>query len=272
MADREREQAELGAVQKTLFIPLAARARETRRKRPALRDPKAVEMIESIDFDIATYARGWGGAFISVPRTLIFDWWIRRFLREHPEGTVVELGTGLNTRFERIDNGTVHWADLDLPDTIALRQRFFADSERRQMVAASVLDEDWLAVVAQRPGPYFFVCEGVLPYLPKEAVDGTLGRIAARFPGALLAFDVTSRAAREQQLKMAAKRDIAPWAWSCDDPRTFERLGLRLIESAAITRPPRGLRDRLPTRYRVLLPLADPVLGKTITLTLFRAG
>jgi O-methyltransferase involved in polyketide biosynthesis len=48
----------------------------------------------------------------------------------------VELGTGLNTRFERVDNGTVHWIDLDLPDTIALRRRYFADTERRQMVGA----------------------------------------------------------------------------------------------------------------------------------------
>ena len=43
-----REEATLGAVQQTLFIPLAARARETRRRHPALRDPRAVELVESI--------------------------------------------------------------------------------------------------------------------------------------------------------------------------------------------------------------------------------
>ena len=46
---------------------------------------------------------------------------------------MVELGTGLNTRFERTDNGSVHWIDLDLPDTIEHRRRFFADTERRRM-------------------------------------------------------------------------------------------------------------------------------------------
>jgi O-methyltransferase involved in polyketide biosynthesis len=56
----EQRRVELGAVQQTLFIPLAARARESQRKRPALRDPKAVQMVESIEFDVATYARGWG--------------------------------------------------------------------------------------------------------------------------------------------------------------------------------------------------------------------
>jgi len=151
MADRQ--QAELGDVQMTLFVPLAARARETRHKRPALRDPKAVEMIESIDFDESLYGRGWGG-FVTVLRTLIFDWWVRQFLAAHPAGTVVELGAGLNSRFERTDNGTAHCVELDLSDTIDLRRRYFADSDRRRMVAGSLLDEDWTDVVAAEPGPY----------------------------------------------------------------------------------------------------------------------
>jgi len=266
------QEPELGAVQRTLFIPLAARARETERKRPALRDPKAVEMVRSVVFDYATYGRGWGG-FLTVLRTLVFDWWTDQFLARHPAGTVVELGTGLNTRFERTDNGTVHWIDLDLPDTIELRRRFFADTGRRQMVAASLLDEDWMAAVERLPGPYFFVSEGVLVYLEEEGVTRTLARIAGRFPGATLAFDTYSRRTLAQQRKVSARRGLgAPWAWACDDPRSLGRFGLRLVESAAITRPPAGLRSRLPSRYRYLLPLADPVLGQALTISLFTAG
>lgn len=266
------QRPELGAVQQTLFIPLAARARETERKRPALRDPKATEMVRSVDFDYATYGRGWGG-FVTVLRTLIFDSWVSQFLARHPSGTVVELGTGLNTRFERTDNGTVHWIDLDLPDTIELRRRFFADTGRRQMVAASLLDENWLAAVEQRQGPYFFVSEGVLVYLNGSDVTRTLARIAERFPGATLTFDMYSKRTFAAQHTMAARRGVdAPWAWACDDPRSLERFGLRLAESATVTRPPAALRSRLPPRYRYLLPLADPVLGRALTLSLFTAG
>jgi hypothetical protein len=39
-----------------------------------------------------------------------------------------------------------------------------------------------------------------------------------------------------------------------------------------VTRPPTALRPRLPFRYRSLLPLADPLLGKAVTLSLFLAG
>ena len=55
MADKH--QARLGAVQETLFITLAARAQETQRKHPVLRDPKAVDLLRSIDYDAAKYGR-----------------------------------------------------------------------------------------------------------------------------------------------------------------------------------------------------------------------
>lgn len=42
---------------------------------------------------------------------------------------MIEIGTGLNTRFESVDNGVVRWLDLDLPDTIELRRQFFANTD-----------------------------------------------------------------------------------------------------------------------------------------------
>jgi O-methyltransferase involved in polyketide biosynthesis len=267
-----KQQVRLGAVQETLFIPLAARARETQRKHPVLRDPKAVEMVRSIDYDAAKYGRGAGGP-VTVLRTAIIDFWVRSFLAAHPAATVVELGTGLNTRFERVDNGQVHWFDLDLPDTIDLRRNFFADTDRRRMIAASALDEDWLPAVARGRGPYFFVADGVLVYLPEDQVMATLARIAERFPGALLALDTYPKQTFDRQHRLAARKGIdARWAWACDDPRSLERFGFEVMESATLTRPPRAMRGQLPARYRYLMPLADPLLGRAMAITLFRAS
>ena len=270
MADRVK--AELGAVQQTLYIPLAARARATRRKRPVLRDPKAAQILASVDFDTQKYGRGWGGR-TTVLRTVIFDGWVSDFLTAHPAATVVELGTGLNTRFERVGTDQAHWIDLDLPDTIELRRRFFADTDpngRRRMVAASVLDQDWMAAVQESPGPYFFVADGVLAYL--DQAPQVIARIAGTFPGALIAFDTYSQRTLEQQHKLAARKNMdALWAWSCDDPRTLESLGLQVVQQAAVTRPPPGVRARLPRRYRYALPLARRIAGDLATVTLFRA-
>jgi O-methyltransferase involved in polyketide biosynthesis len=265
-----RDQVELGQVQETLFIPLAGRAAETRKRRPILRDPKAIEIIESVGFDRAKYNRA--GGWTTVVRTASFDVWVKDFLAEHPHGTVVELGTGLNTRFERVDNGTMHWIDLDLPDTIALRRRFFTDTDRRRMVAGSVLDDGWLAAVGEMPGPYFFVSDGVLVYLAEEDVMRTLAGLAEHFPGALIAIDTYSQQMLEREHRLATRWGIARWQWACDDPRSLEPLGLRVVEMARVTRPPRALRSALPASRRLLLASADPVLGRSMQLTLFRAA
>jgi O-methyltransferase involved in polyketide biosynthesis len=260
---------DLGPVQRTLFIPLAARAAETKRKRPAIRDPKAVEVMATVDIEASLTGAATGG-FTTVTRTLIFDWWVRQFLAAHPDGTVVELGAGLNTRFDRVDNGRVHWIDLDLPDTIDLRRRFFADTDRNRMLAASVLDDDWHDAVAASPGPYFLVSEGVLVYLDADAVRTSLRAVARRFPDAVIAFDTYSTSMYRQQQKMVKSRGIAPWKSPCDDPASLEELGLRLTDSVPVSRPPAGLRRELPPRYRLLLTLADPVLKSAFRMNLYR--
>lgn len=264
-----KEPVRLGAVQETLLITLYDRVRQARRRRPVFPDPKALEIAGQVDF--GQHKKN-GGGTLTVLRTAVYDTWVRGFLDEHPDGTVVELGTGLNTRFERVDNGRVHWIDLDLPDSIELRRRFFTDSDRRRMVAASVLDEEWLDVVAEFPGPYFFLSEGVLVYLEEDAVLGALGRIATRFPGALLAVDTYRGSALRYQHKMAdAGKMDARWSWSCDDPSTLESVGLRRLTTARATRPPVELRRRLPLTYRLGLPVADRVVPTFFDINLFRA-
>jgi O-methyltransferase involved in polyketide biosynthesis len=235
-----------------------------------LRDPKAAAVLASVDYDAKKYGRSWGGG-VTVLRTAIFDCWVSEFLAGHPGGTVVEIGTGLNSRFDRVGNTQVHWIDLDLPDTIELRRKFFADSGRRRMLAASVLDQDWLPAVRDSPGPYFFAAEGVLVYL--EQTPQVIARIAGAFPSALIAFDTYSQRTLEQQHKLAARKNMdARWAWSCDDPRTLGSLGLEVVQQAAVTRPPAELRRRLPRRYRYALPLAHRIAGDLATVTLFRAA
>jgi len=48
-----RREVSLGALQETLLIPLYGRAVENRKPEPALRDPRAEEIVASIDHDFA---------------------------------------------------------------------------------------------------------------------------------------------------------------------------------------------------------------------------
>jgi O-methyltransferase involved in polyketide biosynthesis len=249
---------ELGPVQETLLIPLLGRAEETRKKKGLLRDPKAVEIVEALDYDFSKWRgiRSLVGASI---RTRMFDEEVRAFLRAHPAGTVIEIGAGLNTRYERLDNGQAHWLELDLPDSMALRRRFFQDTERRSMLAASALDTDWHARVAALPAPYCFVAEAVLIYLDDAQVEAAVRALATRFPGASFLTDTTSSAMVEGQHKHDAMKTMpkdAWFRWKCDDPKRLEAWGLLLESSPSFIDAPEDVRAAMPWTYRLLFGLA----------------
>jgi len=269
-----KQSVQLGQVQETLLVPLYARALDSLKKRPILNDPKAAEMVRSIDWDFQRFAQG-ERMMGCVLRTASFDEHVKRFLSRHPKGTVIEIGAGLNTRFERLDNGTLHWFDLDLPDSVAMRRRFFTDSERRATLAASILDSFWIAAVRRSPGPYCFVAEAVFIYLTEPEVRAALGQIAANFPGATIAFDTTTRKGVDRMNKDHARRNLAArFAWACEAPREIEgwKIGLRLAESHPMMDIPAAVRSRLSLSTRATLRIflkLVPQMRKAYQLNLF---
>jgi O-methyltransferase involved in polyketide biosynthesis len=247
----------LGHVQETLLIPLYGRAVETRKCRALLRDPKAVEIVESLDYDFRKFDRT-RSLFGSVLRTVMFDEWVNDFVERNPRGTVIEIGAGLNTRFERVDNGRISWVDVDLPDAAELRARYFHDTPRRITVAASVLEPSWMAVAKRRPGPYLLVAEAVFMYLPEADVRRALSGIAAAFPGSQVAFDTGS----QQMIDYQARRDVmsrmsARMQWACEGPAQVESwgIGLTLVASRTFFDAPVRVRAYQPLAMRWLAPL-----------------
>lgn len=95
----------LGVIQETLLIPLWARAAELKQADPIITDFKSAQILEAIDYNFDKFAPAKGSQVGCCLRGMILDNWVRSYLKEHPCGSVVEIGAGLNTRFERVDNG-----------------------------------------------------------------------------------------------------------------------------------------------------------------------
>ena len=267
-----RTAPELGEVQETLLIPLYARPCDAASRRPVLNDRRARQLVDAIDYDFS----GFGGSSLSgsVFRSSIFDGWVARFLREHPAGTVVELGTGLNTRFDRLDNGRVHWFDLDLPDAIALRRRFFTDSQRCTMLAGSVLDTEWFDMLGAAPPPYLFISEAGLIYLSEDEVRRVITQLSGRFPGSSIAFDTAGKLMVSKQDRNRSLAQVsARLQWVCDNPRDIEPWGLELLDTRTLATPQPDIAKTWPPRRRFGIPVLArlfPPMVNTYKFTLFR--
>lgn len=247
----------LGAVQETLLVPLYGRAVFTRQHPALIDDPRAVEMVEAIDYDFSRFD-GTMSLVGSVFRTRIFDRWIARWLADNPTGTVVEIGAGLNTRHERLDNGTARWIEIDLPDVVDLRRRFFAESDRRRIVAASVLDPAaWAPAVDATGGPWFFAAEAVLIYLEPTDVTDVLAAIGTRFGGSPVGLDTwgTWMADHQDDHDTISTMDAA-FHWFCDDPAALEvpSVDVEVVERFTFVDAPTELQALLPDGLREMLP------------------
>ncbi|MEM8639742.1 MAG: class I SAM-dependent methyltransferase [Cyanobacteria bacterium P01_G01_bin.54] len=247
---------ELGPVQETLLIPLLGRAAETKKKNGLIQDPKAVTIVESLDYDFAKWQKSKALAGATL-RTRMFDQDVQAFLAEHPTGTIVEIGCGLNTRFERLDNGRAQWFDLDLPDSLALRRQFFQDEPRRTMLEASVLATDWLETVAATGGPWCFISEAVIIYLEAAQARQAITQIANHFPGAWLLIDTTAQEMVESQSTHDAMKYLSPdswFRWACDDPHEIETwaANLRLVRSRTFLDADPELIKQAPLQIRLV--------------------
>ena len=245
---------ELGSVQKTLLLPLWGRAVETRKARPLLADQTAVRIIASIDYDFSTISRNI--SFITqlawIARSLHTDRTIREFLERHPGATFVNLGCGLDTTFERVDNGRLRWYDLDLPDVIELRKSYIQESDRRKSIACSLLDDGWLSEFKTGEA-IFLIASGVLYYFEEAQVKAFLIKLASTVPGSEILFDACSprglKMANRKVIKAGGMDDSAILRWGIRRAKEMEQWDRRI---AVVAEYPlfRNMRSALSMREK----------------------
>ncbi len=211
---------ELTEVPETMLWTLHNRASEAMRADGMLRDDEALRIYRALEYD---YARSFGQPNAShAVRSFTVDQELRRFLAEQPAGVIVNLGEGLETQRFRVDNDRALWISVDVPDAIAIRERFISPDERHLHVGCSALDHRWMdAVPAGRE--LFVTAQGLLMYFEEDDVGRLIGAIARRFPGARLMFD-----------------SIPIWFSN----KTLAPAGLRLTPHYTAPRMPWGVRER----------------------------
>jgi len=185
---------DLSGVSETLLIPLHYRVSASRSGSGAFKDEMAERFHDAIAYDWEKFdGHGLQSAGIET-RTRILDREVGAFVHAHPGGLVVNLGAGLDTRFYRLDNGTIAWIDIDLPAVVAFRQKLREPvNPRRLMVAASVFDDEWIPEVRRfGRSPLLFVAEGLFPYFTEAQHRAIFAHLSDNFPGQQMLFQTSA--------------------------------------------------------------------------------
>lgn len=173
-----KEKIRLSGVPETMLQTVYARAKESR-GRGAIHDAKAEEIIEKLDYDFSLADKDTAMHSGVIARTIVLDRLTKAWLGAHPGAVVVNIACGLDTRCYRM-SGYAHWYNLDLPETMAVREKLLPESGSISQIAMSAMD-DWGGEIGEQNVPVLIVIEGLSMYLNTKDVQRIFAVISSRF-------------------------------------------------------------------------------------------
>ncbi|UTI85993.1 class I SAM-dependent methyltransferase [Mammaliicoccus sciuri] len=178
--------SELKGIPESMLIPLAAKARETLSDMPIIDDPLSVKIIKEINNSVLdTYVDWLSQLGISI-RTEILDEIVINFINHANHPFIINIGCGLDTRLSRLKLNNIPWIDIDVPESINLRKRFFNETYFYKMINKSMFDYTWIDDVKRNvhfkeDSDILIIFEGVLMYFEKLEIEALYKAIARSF-------------------------------------------------------------------------------------------
>lgn len=211
----------LNGAAETMLQSFYARAMYSRNPKHVFKDKKAEEIVDRLDYDFSKAAKDSTMSGGVIARTVVLDEIVSDFIRENPDCTVVNIACGLDTRFYRMDNGRLTWYNLDLPETIAVRDSVYQESGRVSTIGCSCLDPAWTKQVTVR-GKMLFIIEGLSMYLTKEEVRQMLSIIHDQFDNAYVVMEcLCPKFVKKEKIEKSIQSTGAAFTWGAD---SFEEM------------------------------------------------
>jgi O-methyltransferase involved in polyketide biosynthesis len=206
---QDKVKVQLSGISQTLLGCLCGRAQLSKRYSSLFYDEKAIELVEKIDYDFSTSDDlPFHGIWFSISHKLNlpefglftlrarqFDEKLKTYIIEHPRACVVNIGAGLDTTFYRVDNGLIHWYDLDLPAVIDIRRQLLPEPDRVTYIAKSFLDPSWCKDIRYTEEGIFMIAGGVFHFFEGSQIKQFFSMLADNFDGGEIVFNVISRSA-----------------------------------------------------------------------------
>lgn len=183
------------SVERTLIIPLWCRALAIKKFPALLPDHDAAKILKKLGEKRPPHPlyHLQCAALTGAIRQYDFAKEVKEYLKKHPGATVVEMGAGLSCLRKQMKNSSNPWYNLDLPDVIALRDQYIPASANEKNLACDLTDTNWFdRIPFDQDKGIIFLAAGVLHYFDYETVRSLVSKMAMKFPGGVLVFDMTT--------------------------------------------------------------------------------
>ena len=253
----------LSGVTETMLQTIYARAKETK-TRGAIKDSKAVEIIDSLDYDFSLADKDSAMHNGVIARTIVLDRLAGKFLRLHPGAVAVNIACGLDTRCYRM-SGYSHWYNLDLPETIAVREKLLPESRKISQIAMSAMD-DWGGEIKGTSTDVLVIIEGLTMYLSESDVKRIFDIIAARFDRATVLVETMNPMVVKRFKEKSIEASKAKFTWGVKNGAALAALlpDFHLVEEHSLCE---GMAEFAPV-YKLLgkIPAVSNISNRIVVL------
>ena len=261
-----KEKIKLSGVPETMLQTVYARAKENN-GRGAIHDAKAEELIEKLDYDFSLADKDTAMRSGVIARTIVLDKLTKSWLASHPGAVVIDIACGLDTRCYRM-KGFCHWYNLDLPETMAVREKLLPESGTISQIAMSAMD-DWggeISELSEQNVPVLIVIEGLTMYLNAKDVQQIFKVISSRFSKATVFVETMNPVMVRHFKEKSIDASNAKFTWGIKNGKALAELlpGFRFVEEHSLTE---GMAVFAPI-YKLLdkLPAVRNISNKIIVL------
>lgn len=218
----------MNGVNRTLYIPLYGKAYVSK-KGLFLDDKKAVEIWENEGFALKGKSKSKWLAYYMGIRSAVFDDWASRQIADIKEAVVIHIGCGLDGRVLRVDRSNHMWYDVDFPEVIEERKRYYTESADYKMIAGDVRDCNWLTNIPEKKCA-IVVMEGVSMYLTSEELHELTASLCGHFEKIALLMDCYSVFAAKMSKHKNPINDVGVTkVYGIDNPELYNNNGLTFI-------------------------------------------
>lgn len=234
----------MDGVNRTLYIPLYGKSFVSR-KGLILHDPSAEMIWEKEAFPLSPKAKSKWLAYYMGMRSAVFDGYVQEKLAGIKPAAVLHLGCGMDSRCNRVGTENTLWFDVDFPDVIEERKKYYHETDHYRMIASDIRSPDYLHVLP-REGAAVVVMEGISMYLQPRELQAVLQNLKAHFEEVFLLMDCyTVFAAKASKYKNPINQVGVTQVYGLDEPEVLAKAaGLSYVKAWDMT--PQSLIAQLP--------------------------
>ena len=261
-----KEKISVTGVPETMIQTLYARASESNRENPKIKDDIATEIVSKLDYDFSNAKKDKAMSSGVIARTIVLDEMVGQYLDSHPDTIVVNIACGLDTRCYRIKGKYLRWYNIDLPETMQIREKFLTENGPIYQIAKSAMDASYTENIEFSKENVLVIIEGLSMYLSEADVRQMFAIISQTFETATVYIEVMSPFMVQHMKEKSIEGSRAKFTWGVKNGRRLQELvpGFTFKKEVSLVE---GMKKLMPV-YHVIggIPAVRNVSNKIVVM------